>query len=1009
MKFLKKPISVILAALMLLSAFSVCAYAAETDKSKTGGMFKTIEFTAEKNIALLDWEGYHEGAIAGASYDESTNTLTLDNVDFAGKHGLELYFMGEDFTLEVHGACTLDPISVYDGCLTITGDGSLEVRKSDSYKNGVYFGAEAKKFYPSKLAIDKNVSVKFSGEKHAVFFQNSTTDKDSVFTVSGSAVEVNAEEEISEDVHETTNGLEVKECDAFLMKNEDEDEDALYAGIRTVDGENVSFEIHECRFDEASGTYRAVDPFSYSEMSEGSLEHFGYSFVTENDEKQTIKYVEEKYIYEATVYTGNDSKKYAVDYCDEVYEFSDDNKTEYEGKEEYLFTKASDVEVSNLTPVTSNVKYRNYSYEATEFTADKEEKVGSRPSVYLNGEDSQLLYIRKGAEFEQVNEVQGVSFDNSMQTLTLNNLNAPDKKLVIYNKVYKNLTLELKGENRLGQLAVYDGGLTVSGGGALTIESGEDCGFVFEQSGEAYYNSPIVIEDGTTFRVSGQNAAFCINNTSLSQEELGFDKLNKTSEQTLQVGEEVHGLYTYAWSDGMGFRYKIKNENEPDAVFCGQYTKTTHMNAYGKPADVVETWDMRRVRYDEEFGCYVITENLGVLDGIEFKNRGFEVEANGNYPIQITCYNVVDTAADVYRDSDGKKYAVISGDVYNYSENNKNSEGKLIFSYNSDVSADSLTRSTLDVSVCSYTYGEKTYAHEAAVIDPTVSEEPSTAAVTTEPKASEEVSSATNPEDTSPSTEPGDTSPSTEPGDTVPSTEPGDTVPSTEPGDTVPSTEPTDTVPSTQPEETTAPTQPDSTAPTTALVDAPTESTAPATSPTTPDGKTDISGWTVSGVSNMTYTGKLIKLNVIVSREDEYADVEVSYRNNLNAGTATAIITGTGDYTGTIVKTFKINKAKQSLSIKASKKKYKLKKLKKGVKVKALSIKNNKGKLSFKLKSVPKKLKKLLKINSKGVITVKKWKKAEKGTYKTKVKITSAATQNFAAASKTVTVRLTVK
>lgn len=73
----------------------------------------------------------------------------------------------------------------------------------------------------------------------------------------------------------------------------------------------------------------------------------------------------------------------------------------------------------------------------------------------------------------------------------------------------------------------------------------------------------------------------------------------------------------------------------------------------------------------------------------------------------------------------------------------------------------------------------------------------------------------------------------------------------------------------------------------------------------------DISGYTVGiGGDNFTYTGSEIKPKVQVSSETEDltegTDYTVSYENNIEVGTATAIIKGTGNYTGTLTITFKI-------------------------------------------------------------------------------------------------------
>lgn len=83
-----------------------------------------------------------------------------------------------------------------------------------------------------------------------------------------------------------------------------------------------------------------------------------------------------------------------------------------------------------------------------------------------------------------------------------------------------------------------------------------------------------------------------------------------------------------------------------------------------------------------------------------------------------------------------------------------------------------------------------------------------------------------------------------------------------------------------------------------------------------------ISSAIVTGISAKTYTGKAITQKPIVEIGSKKlisnTDYTVSYENNTNAGTATIIITGKGNYTGSIRKTFTITKAAQNLTIKAA-------------------------------------------------------------------------------------------
>lgn len=91
------------------------------------------------------------------------------------------------------------------------------------------------------------------------------------------------------------------------------------------------------------------------------------------------------------------------------------------------------------------------------------------------------------------------------------------------------------------------------------------------------------------------------------------------------------------------------------------------------------------------------------------------------------------------------------------------------------------------------------------------------------------------------------------------------------------------------------------------------------TYPSSSDTNTnDISGLTVNKIANKAYTGKAITPAVTVKdgskKLTEGTDYTISYKNNTKIGTATATITGKGDYSGTKTVKFKIVPKKAKLS-----------------------------------------------------------------------------------------------
>lgn len=178
---------------------------------------------------------------------------------------------------------------------------------------------------------------------------------------------------------------------------------------------------------------------------------------------------------------------------------------------------------------------------------------------------------------------------------------------------------------------------------------------------------------------------------------------------------------------------------------------------------------------------------------------------------------------------------------------------------------------------------------------------------------------------------------------------------------------------------------------------------------------------TVSGLKNRTYTGKPIHQNLKITLDGktlkEKTDYKVAYKNCVSAGTAKVTITGIGDYTGTITKSFKINKAANPLKIKAKTATVKYSKLKKKAQTLGTSklikfTQKGQGKITYTISSVKKgskSFKSKITLNKKnGKATVKKGLK--KGTYKVKVKVKAAGNSNYkASAWKKVTFKVKVK
>lgn len=174
--------------------------------------------------------------------------------------------------------------------------------------------------------------------------------------------------------------------------------------------------------------------------------------------------------------------------------------------------------------------------------------------------------------------------------------------------------------------------------------------------------------------------------------------------------------------------------------------------------------------------------------------------------------------------------------------------------------------------------------------------------------------------------------------------------------------------------------------------------------------KIDIKDATIAAIPSRTYNKLAQKPALTVkygtAALKEGTDYTVAYKNNTNAGKATATLTGKGKYAGTKAVTFTIAKAVNPIKLTAKKAKVKysvLKKKNQTIKqTAACTVSGAQGKVSWKKSSGNAKIT----VASNGTITVKKGLK--KGTYKVGLKATAAGNTNYKAGTKTATLTIVV-
>lgn len=119
------------------------------------------------NKSIYEPNTVHNDALEGATYDKSTNTLTLNNVKTS--LSLSINEMGEDFKINLVGDNEIQYIIIYGfgygGNVEFTGNGSLTVNKNKSSEIGIVMAAEGT---VGSLTVDDTATLKVYGSENAI-------------------------------------------------------------------------------------------------------------------------------------------------------------------------------------------------------------------------------------------------------------------------------------------------------------------------------------------------------------------------------------------------------------------------------------------------------------------------------------------------------------------------------------------------------------------------------------------------------------------------------------------------------------------------------------------------------------------------------------------------------------------------------------------------------------------------------------------------------------------------
>ena len=712
MTLFKKTISIVLAVLLLASVCVTPSFAAETDVEKTGGGGPSIfvNTDSKSHEIFFDHDGtLNNDAVAGVTYDKDNNVLSLNNATLSADSQIDIYNLGTDFRLSVTGECSAGVLNVYDSALNIVGDGTLTLSTTDS--SAIKMNTLMYEHYDMSIDVGEEVTLNLMATSCAVNIKNTTHDDgDTIMTVGKKrAAGYFNSSKTSETASKTLSGVTLEQVEMYKVKNSSEP-DTFFVAKEYSWG---SLGVFRACYDDTVGGY-VYDTEKEDYLSESEFKKKGYEFDGEKESSTiTCTSVDKR---EMDLYEDGFGNQYGSGW-DGYYTLNENKKISLNGKEYSVFELVEDEITSELSPVT-------YDFWVCEYqSTDKQLNVvpnvrGKIPAIYLDSDQGEtVVYDLEGPHSDSS---ESVWYNPKKNILTLNSVDLTDSGLAVYG-MGDDFRLCVSGECALKSITVYDGSITVYGGGSLTV-SGAEYGISVEPLGRGYANSKLEISgETTTVDISGSTAAFRVLKSTAGDNAAAVNGvpvsgLVKSDEMIFTQNRKVEGAYLEEWTGGVGFRYKVVKKDDPDGVYVAQYSTTTHMDNYGRPSYTVENYDLKKCRYDETAKANIIVESLGVLNTDEFEEQGYSRIAGSSYYTgyqMSSAYYLRSTKADAYSDTDGNLYVVMDGKAYSFSQDNTVTvnDKELVLFESSDKAVSELTDVMENISYYSYAYDGKNFVN----------------------------------------------------------------------------------------------------------------------------------------------------------------------------------------------------------------------------------------------------------------------------------------------------------
>ncbi|MBQ3416364.1 MAG: hypothetical protein IJH32_00815 [Ruminococcus sp.] len=638
----KKLLAMLLTAVLLMSMLSVTAFAAEPTSGPAQlpalyggarcGIYSNTTHN-EKYVVAYDYDEervvVNNDAIAGMTYDQATNTVTVDNVNMPNDN-LFIWYMGSDFKLNIVGDCAFGIIYVYDyfafhnTSLSIIGSGALTVNQNKRNSEAIRMYATGSDRLMS-LDIADSVTIHLysaekDGDENGDYYPvvtlsgtSVTPEQGGAITVGGKTFEEAQSEQIVSQVSDTVN--------AVIVENPGKD---------YVCGNQVKSKS------DPDGVYVAG-------VMDGTV------------------YLVSRYLY------SEELGAWAIDYNfrDQMFNGKRYTKAEFEAEYEYIYGQAP-------TPIqfTTEWSYDNRGSEGIKIVKDGEPDavyVGTvgwdddedNPSGYtlyrviwsddedIYQEDTtfESRYISVGemeesgyhVAKEEIEEKQEIEVWNS------DNFSDPDG----YHMTRYVLRRRSAPDDLFAEMGYYSADEVALGIFMFRVH--------FDPEAEDFYILDDAYGDSNEyFRESYENLQ---NDTG----DFYYDVQTVNKPIKLRFTNRYFTPNSY-----LGNATQVSKDSEPQAVYA--YTDWSHYEGDGEYSD----WHtLFKLRYNESVGCYFNDESFRSFefqDPAVLEEMGYRVVMS-EQPLDFVIQGQVSRGAyDVYTDNDGNKYYTTYRNAYRFTD-----------------------------------------------------------------------------------------------------------------------------------------------------------------------------------------------------------------------------------------------------------------------------------------------------------------------------------------------------